>query len=426
MSNTATVAAPAGTTDPAPGDNSATDTDTAHSIDARDDDFTAVPVNAASGGSIPSVLVNDLLNGAAVDGALITLTPGTAPAPAAGSITMNADGTITVAAGTAAGTYSFVYTICDVLNPANCDTANVLVAVIDPAAPVAELVTDISRGNTFGLPVTLKVLRNDRDPSTFLDAATLEILGSSGPGAPLEVPGEGVWSVNLRVGTITFTPGAEFRGDPTPIPYRLRDRSGTLMQPALVIITYAADPAFVCADVIGKVFDDANRDGHQDPDEAGIPAVRLVTVKGTIITADMHGRFSVPCAEFPQDIGSTFLLKLDPRSLPTGYQLTTENPQTVRLTPGMMSKMNFGVALTDVVRVDLSAKAFDPKTGAIGRELDKGTGGACQATGAEPLVRAGDILRRGRDDASGRAQASAGRKPPARTVAPKQQGQARR
>jgi hypothetical protein len=143
---------------------------------------------------------------------------------------------------------------------------------------------------------------------------------------------------------------------------------------------------FDCGDVIGRVFDDVDLDGYYDGTdlgrdrltdqtfgsrgkadalpaaeaerEQGIPRVRLATVNGTVITTDEHGRFNVPCAELPQDIGSNFTLKLDPTSLPTGYHLTTENPRTIRLTPGRLAKLNFGAALADVIDVALTAEAF--------------------------------------------------------------------
>ena len=38
-------------------------------------------------------------------------------------------GQVDVAAGTAAGSYAFDYRICELLNPANCDTASVTVTV---------------------------------------------------------------------------------------------------------------------------------------------------------------------------------------------------------------------------------------------------------------------------------------------------------
>jgi hypothetical protein len=85
-------------------------------------------------------------------------------------------------------------------------------------------------------------------------------------------------------------------------------------------------------------------------------------------------RISIPCAALPAAIGSNFMLKLDERTLPSGYRLTTENPRVVRLTQGVMTKLNFGAALSRVVRVDLSARAFGTgKTAAVpGADLAQG------------------------------------------------------
>lgn len=153
---------------------------------------------------------------------------------------------------------------------------------------------------------------------------------------------------------------------------------------ATATVTRRAEPVFECSNVIGKVFDDVNMNGYQDeaPDvsaqisdqsipfdklaavefafrpEIGIPGVRLVTPSGTIITTDAYGRYSVPCAALPADIGSNFMLKLDTRSLPTGYRVTTENPRVMRLTAGLMTEMNFGAAIGRVLDVDLSDAAF--------------------------------------------------------------------
>jgi hypothetical protein len=84
----------------------------------------------------------------------------------------------------------------------------------------------------------------------------------------------------------------------------------------------------------------------------------LATVNGLLITTDEFGRFHVPCAALPKEGGSNFILKVDPRSLPLGYQMTTENPRVLRLTPGKVAKMNFGAALANVLDINLTAKAF--------------------------------------------------------------------
>ncbi|HEY3515492.1 MAG TPA: THxN family PEP-CTERM protein, partial [Gammaproteobacteria bacterium] len=49
---------------------------------------------------------------------------------------------------------------------------------------------------------------------------------------------------------------------------------------ASATVRIVPDPALDCTDVIGKVFDDANRNGLQDEGERGIPQVRLATARG--------------------------------------------------------------------------------------------------------------------------------------------------
>ncbi len=120
------------------------------------------------------------------------------------------------------------------------------------------------------------------------------------------------------------------------------------------------DPTFDCTDVIGKVFDDANYNGVQDENEKGLPGVRLVTARGLLITTDEFGRYHITCAVVPdENRGSNFIVKVDDRSLPTGYRMTTENPRVQRVTRGKMQKFNFGAALHRVVRLDLGDGVFD-------------------------------------------------------------------
>ena len=66
----------------------------------------------------------------------------------------------------------------------------------------------------------------------------------------------------------------------------------------------------------------------------------------------------VACAAAPRIIGSNFIVKVDERTLPTGFSVTTENPRVVRLTKGKMTEANFGVQKRRVVRMDLTGDAF--------------------------------------------------------------------
>jgi uncharacterized repeat protein (TIGR01451 family)/fimbrial isopeptide formation D2 family protein len=132
---------------------------------------------------------------------------------------------------------------------------------------------------------------------------------------------------------------------------------------ATATVRVVADPTLDCSDVIGKVFDDANTNGTQDDGEPGLPGVRLVTARGLIVTTDAHGRFHLTCAVVPDpDRGSNFIVKLDDRSLPTGYRVTTENPRVERATRGKMIKFNFGAAIHRVVTLDVADGVFEPGT----------------------------------------------------------------
>ena len=128
---------------------------------------------------------------------------------------------------------------------------------------------------------------------------------------------------------------------------------------AQAVVQMSVDPLFDCSELIGKVYDDKNKDGHQDEDEPGLAGVRLATATGLLVTTDQHGRYHITCASVPNSlIGSNFILKLDHRTLPTGYEVTTENPRVVRLTRGKLTKLNFGAALRHVITLDVTDEAF--------------------------------------------------------------------
>jgi hypothetical protein len=132
---------------------------------------------------------------------------------------------------------------------------------------------------------------------------------------------------------------------------------------ASATVRLAPDPNFDCTDIIGKVFDDANANGYPDQNEKGLGGVRIVSARGLIATTDKNGRFHITCAAVPnEDRGSNFILKLDDRTLPTGYRITTENPLVHRLTRGKAIKFNFGATLHRVVRLDIADGVFEPES----------------------------------------------------------------
>jgi hypothetical protein len=110
--------------------NDAGESSTVVAIDAVNDSGTAVDT-VLGGTSIANVLVNDTLNGAAATTSNVTITAmGTWPS----GITLNTStGAVSVAPGTAVGTYTPQYQICDKANPSICDIATVAVPVEDLA-----------------------------------------------------------------------------------------------------------------------------------------------------------------------------------------------------------------------------------------------------------------------------------------------------
>ena len=116
---------------------------------------TAGPINGLVGATTASVLTNDTLNGVAIIPSAITLTGLTVPT----GLTLNPNGTITIAPNTPAGTLILTYRICEVLNPTNCDTATVTITV---AAAVIDAVSDtFGPVNGYSGSTTASVLVND-------------------------------------------------------------------------------------------------------------------------------------------------------------------------------------------------------------------------------------------------------------------------
>jgi uncharacterized repeat protein (TIGR01451 family) len=132
---------------------------------------------------------------------------------------------------------------------------------------------------------------------------------------------------------------------------------------ATATVRVLPDPTFDCTDVTGKVFNDANRNGRQDDGENGLSGVRLVTPRGLQATTDQYGRYHITCAITPHEgRGSNFVLKLDDRTLPSGFRMSTDQLQIKRATRGKALRVNFGASIHHVVAIDLSDAAFEPGT----------------------------------------------------------------
>jgi uncharacterized repeat protein (TIGR01451 family) len=137
---------------------------------------------------------------------------------------------------------------------------------------------------------------------------------------------------------------------------------------ATVYAETGADPLLEQTRIMGKVWDDQNGDGWQDPGERGIPGVRIASVEGLVSETDAYGRYHIEgLVLHNQERGQNFILKLDPSTLPPGSSVTTENPLIRRITAAIPARFDFGVKLpptpatqTDSVDMALGEINFTP------------------------------------------------------------------
>ncbi len=199
----------------------------------------------------------------------------------------------------------------------------------------------------------------------------------------VQLPGEGTVEIGL---TLVVTASSR-PGEYVNRAWLETGDGAVLSAVATAVVEVATEAMFDCGDILGKVFDDKNRNGYQDEGELGLPGVRIATVRGLLLTSDVHGRFHVACADLPDErIGTNYTLKLDPRSLPSGYRLTTENPRVVRLTAGKVSEFSFGASVGRVVRLDLMEEAFERGTVELRPEWRAELGPLIQILDQEPSI----------------------------------------
>jgi len=110
---------------------------------------TTEAINGSIGGTTIALTLNDTYNGVPVvigtAAGNVTLTGLTVPA----GLTLNANGTVTIAPNTAAGSYNLTYQICEFSDPTNCSSVtSTIVVSASLAAPAVALVKTASVGGT--------------------------------------------------------------------------------------------------------------------------------------------------------------------------------------------------------------------------------------------------------------------------------------
>ena len=114
----------------------------------------------------------------------------------------------------------------------------------------------------------------------------------------------------------------------------------TISNEASASVDLRLDPVFDLGRIIGKVFQDKNRDDWQDADEPGVPNAMVVLDDGTYALTDAFGRF-----HFPAVAPGHRMLKINLHSLPPGTVVATKRSRVVWITPGLTVRLNFGMLL---------------------------------------------------------------------------------
>ncbi len=213
-------------------------------IKATDDN--ASGVNGYEGlEEVVDIYANDSLNEKTIDTSKTTLTQvGTS------KLVLNTDGTVDVLEGTAAGTYTLDYKICEKLNPTNCDNAKVTVEV---DAAEKEAINDKLEGVRITEPKSIKILDNDEfDPGI---NTSLVDLGTGNA--------KGVISFNNITGELTYTPTEEETGDTVTVDYKVCDNTISLS---------LCDSATVTVIIVNDYDKDGNID-NKDPNKFAPTAV---------------------------------------------------------------------------------------------------------------------------------------------------------
>ena len=132
-------------------------------INADNDDLTSNPINGYEGGIPGNIFTNngngqDTLNNIIIDPSQIIISLVNNGGVVGLFIASNGD--VIIPSGTPAGNYVITYSICEVLNPSNCDTATITIVV---TAPLIDAVDDLNNNViNSGQGATISLYLNDR------------------------------------------------------------------------------------------------------------------------------------------------------------------------------------------------------------------------------------------------------------------------
>jgi Secretion system C-terminal sorting domain len=303
-------------------------------IIAQNDNFTQTPINNTIGGTTPSVLANDFMEcGGGIWAPILS------PISFPSGFTLNPDGTITVAIGTAPGTYLLNYNVTNgnswMISQA---TATVVVTGI------SSLVANYDNFNSnYPNSTTVSVLSNDTLNGSLITNPSSIILTSLNNPVGFTLNTDGTISIAANVLEGTYT-----------LPYKICNPSS----PTDCYVNYAYIVVFKNR-ILGKVKFDSNNDGC-DSNDAFINNLKFKNVNGSVTYSSTTTNFNSNQYYLIGDVG-TNTVSID--NLPSYFSITPSNQVFNFSTPGTTTAADFCISATSNVN-DLEVVAI-PKTNVI-------------------------------------------------------------
>ena len=215
---------------------------TVNSIEAHNDGRHLLGTTV--GGTISSVLANDKLNNHTPAASEVTINWQATPA----GFTYNADGSITVAAGTAVGIYTISYTLCATATPTLCSEPAEVVVEVTAATPVPPLsITAVYDG----------VYYIEKGTATTLTSVLANDLLDSAPATTGNV--SLTWDISTLAGFTLNADGTAHVATDTAvgryeIPYTICAKNGTLCSTTKLVVTVLAPTVTPTIEVNGETF----------------------------------------------------------------------------------------------------------------------------------------------------------------------------
>lgn len=303
-------------------------------IIAQNDDFASTPINNTLGGTTPSVLTNDIMEcGSNLN---LIVSPMSFPS----GFTLNSDGTITVAIGTAPGAYLLNYSVFSAANPGPTSYATATVVVTG----ISSLVANFDNfDSNYPNSTTASVLLNDTLNGSLITNPSSIILTSLNNPVGFTLNTDGTISIAANVLEGTYT-----------LPYKICNPTS----PTDCYVNYAYIVVFKNR-ILGKVKFDSNNSGC-DNNDAYINNIKFKNVNGSVTYSSTTSNYNDNQYYLIGDVG-TNTVSID--NLPSYFSITPSNQVFNFSTPGTATAADFCISATSNVN-DLEVVAI-PKTNVI-------------------------------------------------------------